>query len=99
MKPLIIITPAAELDLAESRDWYESVRPGLSRDFELAFDAAACRIARHPELYGVAGYGLRRALLQRFPHAVFYRQETDIAQVIAVLHTSRHPRIWQSRAH
>ena len=32
----VIITPAAELDLAESRDWYESIRPGLSRDFEVS---------------------------------------------------------------
>jgi toxin ParE1/3/4 len=99
VKPQIIISPAAELDLAESRDWYESVRPGLSRDFELAFDAAICRIARHPEAYSVASPGLRRALLQRFPHAVFYRHGADAVQVVAVLHTSRHPRIWQSRAH
>jgi plasmid stabilization system protein ParE len=95
----VIITPAAELDLAESRDWYESIRPGLSRDFELAFDAALCRIARHPQAYEEVGYGLRRALLQRFPHAVFYRQGPDAVQIVAVFHPSRHPSIWQSRGH
>jgi plasmid stabilization system protein ParE len=99
VKTPVIITPAAELDLAEYRDRYESIRPGLSRDFELAFDATLCRIARHPQAYEEVGYGLRRALLQRFPHGVFYRQGPDAVQVVAVLHPSRNPRIWQSRAH
>jgi toxin ParE1/3/4 len=99
LKTRIIITPAAELDLAESRDWYESIRSGLSRDFELAFDAAVSRIARHLLAYALADRGCRRALLQRFPHAVFYRQVPEAIQVVAVLHTSRSPLIWQSRSH
>jgi plasmid stabilization system protein ParE len=96
---LIVISPAAELDLAETRDWYDAIRAGLSRDFELAFDATLCTIARHPEAFGTVSGGLRRALLQRFPHAVFYRLTPAAAQIVAVLHTNRDPRIWQSRQH
>jgi plasmid stabilization system protein ParE len=99
VKTPVIISPAAELDLAQSRDWYESVRSGLSRDFELAFDAALCRIARNPQSYEKVGHGLRRALLHRFPHAIFYRERPNAVQVVAVLHPCRHPRIWQSRSH
>jgi len=36
----VSITPAAELDLLETMGRYESIRPGLSKDFLLAFDAA-----------------------------------------------------------
>ena len=99
VKTRVIISPAAELDLADSRDWYETIRPGLSQDFDLAFDAALCRVARHPQAYALVEQGLRRALIPRFSHAVFYRQLTDAVQVVAVLHTSRNPRVWQSRAH
>jgi plasmid stabilization system protein ParE len=95
----LIITPAAELDLAESRDWYESTRLGLSKDFQLAVDAIFNQIARHPEAFTPMERGVRRALLSRFPHAVLYRSQVDAIQVIAVLHTSRNPRIWQARAH
>jgi plasmid stabilization system protein ParE len=95
---LVIITPAAELDLAEALKWYDSIRPGLSIDFRLAFDAAISRIGRYPCANGVIEHGLRRALLQRFSFAVFYRVWGEAVQVIAVLHTSRSPLTWQSRS-
>jgi plasmid stabilization system protein ParE len=94
---LVIITPAAESDLLESLNWYESIRPGLSIDFQLAFDAAISRIGRYPYANGVIEHGLRRALLQRFSYAVFYRFRGEAVQVIAVLHSSRSPLTWQSR--
>jgi plasmid stabilization system protein ParE len=95
----IIITPAAELDLSESRDWYEAIRPGLSKDFELSLDAALSQISRHPEAHASVGDGLRRTLMQRFPHAVFYCLRPDVIQVVAVIHTSRDPHNWQYRQH
>jgi len=72
VKTNVSITPAAELDLLETMGWYESIRPGLSRDFLLAFDAAINQIARHPTSHALLERGLRRALLHRFSHGVFY---------------------------
>jgi plasmid stabilization system protein ParE len=99
VRSLIVISPAAEMDLAETRDWYEAISPDLSKDFQLAFDATLCTIGRHPKAFGAVGDGLRRALLRRFPHAVFYRPVLDTIQIVADLHTSRDPGICQSRHH
>ena len=95
----VIISPAAERDLAAAIAWYEAARAGLSADFRLAADAALERIARHPKAFPLIGRGMRRALLHRFPHAVFYRHQAEAVQVVAVLHTSRDPRTWEARGH
>ncbi len=39
----------------------------------------------------------RCALLRRFPYAIYYRVKRDRIVVIAVFHSSRDPREWQSR--
>ena len=90
------ITPAAEADLTEVIAWYESKRPDLSFDFLLSLDATLDHIARHPESYAMVAPAVRRALLRRFPHAVYYRLKATI-EVIAIVHTHRSPRVWQKR--
>jgi hypothetical protein len=40
---------------------------------------------------------VRRALLGRFPYAVYYRLDSDIIDVIACLHTRRSPSRWRTR--
>ncbi len=95
----IIITPAAEVDIAEARDWYNSISPALAPDFRSALDDALGRVADHPNAYALVARGLRRAFLHRFPHGVFYRSQGEALQVIAVLHPSRSPQVWQARNH
>jgi plasmid stabilization system protein ParE len=41
--------------------------------------------------------GIRRALLRRFPYAVYFAVDGDVVVVIAVLHASRDPAEWQRR--
>jgi hypothetical protein len=41
---------------------------------------------------------VRRALLWRFPFAVFFVSDADSVLAIAVLHVRRDPAVWQSRA-
>ncbi len=99
MNPTVIITPAAEADIAEARDWYNSVSPELAPDFRSALDDALGRIADRPNAYALVAHGLRRAFLRRFPHGVFYRSQVEAIQVVAVLHPSRSPHFWQARNH
>ena len=40
---------------------------------------------------------IRRALLRRFPYALFFRIVDDAVFVMACFHSSRDPRIWQHR--
>ena len=39
----------------------------------------------------------RRALVRRFPYAVFYGYDGDAVTVQAVLHTARDPAKWRQR--
>jgi plasmid stabilization system protein ParE len=93
----LIIAPAAEADLMEAIAWYESNHPGLSFDFRLSLDATLDHIARYPDSCARVAPSVRRGLLRRFPHAVYYRSQKGTIEVIAVLHTHRNPRVWQQR--
>jgi plasmid stabilization system protein ParE len=39
----------------------------------------------------------RRALMHRFPYAIFYKEEPDAIKIYAVSHTSQHPRKWRKQ--
>ena len=49
-------------------------------------------------MYAATFRGVRPAKLRRFPYVVYYRVLADRIEVLAVLHGSRDPRIWQGRA-
>ena len=72
-----------------------TVRPGLEFLDELR--ATYDRIADGPLKYQLIRSGIRRALLRRFPYAVYFAVEEDILVVLAVLHASRDPAEWQRR--
>lgn len=57
--------------------------------------AAYNRIADGPLKYEELRGGIRRALLRRFPYAVYFALEGDAVVVVAVLHASRDPAGWQ----
>jgi len=97
MTASVTLRPAAQLDLADAIEWYESKSPGLSFDFRLALDASLSLIARFPDSGSPIVHGLRRALLRRFPHAIYYRNPGSVIDVVAILHFSRSPRAWQAR--
>jgi len=48
-------------------------------------------------LKGVMLADVRRAKLRRFPYGRFFPSLEDAIYVIACLHSSRNPAIWQSR--
>jgi toxin ParE1/3/4 len=55
------------------------------------------RIADDPFKYQDLESGIRRALLRRFPYAVYFAVERDVVVILAVLHVSRDPAEWQRR--
>ena len=48
-------------------------------------------------MYPVVHEGYRRALIRRFPYAVFYEQSEATVTIYAVFHTSRDPDKWRQR--
>ncbi len=88
--------PEAEAEALETRDWYEGRRPGLGAEFRAALDEAIERIADNPMQFRLVRRDTRRAILNRLPYAVYFREAGDAVVVLAV-HGRQHPRRWQSR--
>ncbi len=60
-------------------------------------EAALESITRRPEMYPVVHESYRRALIRRFPYALFYEYDQDTAMVYAIFHTARDPQKWRQR--
>lgn len=91
------IAPEAELDIAEAYVWYESRRIGLGEEFLGSVDASIERIRRQPLTYPAVYDTYRRALIRRFPYAVFFESTEANVTIYAVFHTSRDPQKWRQR--
>jgi len=92
----VVFRPEAEDEVLEAREWYEARRPGLGKEFAQAVDEVLDRIVKNPRAYQRAHKETRRAVLSRFPYAVYYRIAGDDIVVQAV-HGRQHPSRWQKR--
>jgi plasmid stabilization system protein ParE len=95
--PRLLLEPEAQADLGEAFLWYETQRLGLGSEFLAEVALVLERIERMPEAFAIVRSQTRRALLHRFPYAVFYVLDPDIVAVTAVMHGRRDPRRWQDR--
>lgn len=68
----LVAEPAANADVEAAFVWYENERPGLGLDFLDELRAAYGRIVDGPLKYRDLRSGIRRALLRRFPYAVYF---------------------------
>ncbi len=94
---IIRFTSDADAELAEARQWYAHQREDLDLEFMDSVDEALTRVVRNPQMYPVVYRNLRRAVIRRFPFAIFFDVSEDEIQVIAVFHSRRDPEGWQSR--
>ena len=93
----LILRPEAEEDLRDAYRWYDERVPGLGLRFLESVEQTLGRIERNPQLYVGVHEGVRRALISTFPYGVYYISEGERSVVIAVVHSSRHPRVWMER--
>jgi plasmid stabilization system protein ParE len=93
----LIAEPRTDLEVAATFDWYETEQAGLGRLFLDDLRATYDRIAHSPLAYQALRSGIRRALVRRFPYAVYFAVEADVVVVLAVLHVARDPAEWQRR--
>jgi plasmid stabilization system protein ParE len=87
----------AAADIAEAAAWYEDQRAGLGSEFTRAVRAQLAAIEREPRLYPVVRGEARRAVIRRFPYAIYFLLELEAIVAFGCLHHHRNPEIWQSR--
>ncbi len=93
----ILVQPAAEADIVEAALWYESRAAGLGSEFLRSVDVSIAAIGRTPNVFPRIRGDIRRALLRRFPFALYFVLEPPAIRVIACLHARRDPGQWQRR--
>jgi toxin ParE1/3/4 len=94
----VIVRPLAEADVQQASDWYEEKELGLGARFLDELRDSFARIRRMPLQFPAIGKGLRRALLRRFPYAIYFvPHDEHRVVIIAVLHQHRNPSIWKKR--
>lgn len=93
----VYIEPSAFSDIEEASAWYDSQRPGLGTEFILQLDRLLEKAASNPEAYEQVHREFRRALLQRFPFAIYFTPRDGILRVYAVLHQHRSGEFVSSR--
>ena len=89
---------AAVGDIEDAAVWYEMQRVGLGGEFIDEVERALDKITDDPAKYRVLYRDTRRTILQRFPFGVFYRIQQQVIVVVAVMHSSRDPHRWKTRA-
>ncbi|MBV5272740.1 MAG: type II toxin-antitoxin system RelE/ParE family toxin [Lamprocystis purpurea] len=93
----LVIAPEVAQDIAEAYGWYEGRRCGLGEEFLSCVDARIQAICRMPEINARVHKEYRRALVRRFPYAVFYEYVADTVTVFCIFHTARSPEKWRRR--
>src|SRR5947209_7040231 len=95
----LFLDPDAETDIAPAYDWYEERRVGLGEEFLACLEACFDAIRRTPKMHQVGHNTARRALIRRFPYAVYYdyTDETNAVTAYVVIHTAQDPDTWRDR--
>jgi plasmid stabilization system protein ParE len=94
----LVSLPEADLEIERAFEWYENEQTGLGVEFLDELRRAYNRIVEGPLKYPIIRLNTRRALIKRFPYAVYFAAENETVIVLAVLHTSRDPAEWQRRS-
>jgi len=87
----------AAADVSLARDWYDAQSPGLGDSFVSSLEEIVDLVTALPEAFPEIAVGLRRALLSRFPYALYYRLDGSVIDVVACLHTRQSPSRWRNR--
>lgn len=93
----ILVRPAAAADIDAAALWYQRQRAGLGDEFLAVLRSTLEEVAQHPFRYPVIHRDTRRALMRRFPYAIFYRVYGETVVIVACLHGRRDPRRWMVR--
>jgi toxin ParE1/3/4 len=92
----VVLRAAAEADVRAAYGYYGEAGAELAEVFVNELDGVLRRLLAFPRsAQPVEGFdGVRRAVLRRFPFAVFYVIGDEKVIVLRVLHTARSAEVW-----
>jgi plasmid stabilization system protein ParE len=93
----IILSPDAEADIRSSYRWYQRRETDAAERFKAEIKLILDRIARRPFEFPRVNDVVRRALVARFPYALYFTPHRNCVFVIAVLHQRRAETLWSDR--
>jgi plasmid stabilization system protein ParE len=93
----LAFTERAAIDIINAFEWYDAQRSGLGDEFRNALSRTFDLIQQMPQAGPEVHLGLRRLLLKRFPFAIYYRLDADLAEIRGCLHQRRDPGSWLRR--
>jgi plasmid stabilization system protein ParE len=91
------LIPEAQADILEAAQWYENREPGLGRSFVEDVQASLQRVSDGPERFPVTYRNFRRAIIRRFPYAIYFAAKGPDTIVYAVLHQRRDQKLLDER--
>ena len=97
MKRRTFVRPEAQTDIREAARWYEEREPGLGLRFLSEVRTSLQHIDDNPLIFPIIEEDVRRALLHKFPYAIYFVNDSEAIAIIAVLHQHRRPGAWKSR--
>ncbi|NBD16114.1 MAG: type II toxin-antitoxin system RelE/ParE family toxin [Cyanobacteria bacterium] len=97
MNYVLVFRPEVQEEVNEAYNWYEKQKLGLGDEFLDSVEQTLNRVSSMPESYQVAYRDVRRAVVKRFPYAVYYRVISSRVVVTAIFHVRRDPKSWQTR--
>lgn len=96
MKP-VAFHPAAENELVEAAEFYESRSAGLGHRLIDHVEQGVLAIAEAPRRWPAFAGEVRRYLLPPFPYGLLYSELSEQILVVAVMHLHRRPGYWKDR--
>ena len=89
--------PEAKEEFLAAIDFYNESVSGLGAEFAAEIQAAVALVEAFPRMWPEVSFEIRRCLVRRFPYALLYAVENDLAMIYAVMHTKRDPDYWKHR--
>jgi plasmid stabilization system protein ParE len=96
MKP-VHVHPEAEAEADGAFEWYWARSEDAALGFDTELRDAFSALRRSPRACAPYLRGTRRAMLNRYPFFVVFRELPRKIQIVAVVHAKRRPGYWSSR--
>ncbi len=94
---LFQIRVLASKDIQHAVDYYEEQAPSVTNRFLESLYTEFEIIKRNPKQFQIKYKNSRVRYIKGFPYGIHYALKDQIIEVLAVLHTSRNPKIWKKR--